>query len=134
MERQKDKFVPITSSDIIDNLKGFATMLVANGSLLTFFQCIPDIVPPFGQGPLPPDSDWYSWNMLFDPKRWLIRNIFFALTFQVVISMFGEGLMLAQGLLTGYRPRGLMENPVMTARSISQFWGSKWNLVIHDVL
>ena len=136
MERDPklDKFVPVTSSYILGHLKGFAVMLMINGALMSCFQLIPDIVPPLGQGPLPPDSKWYSVNTLLHPQKWFLRNILFGITFQVLISLFGEGLILAQSLVTGYKTHILMDNPIFSARSPSQFWGSKWNLVIHDVL
>lgn len=129
-----DKFVPGSMSNVIGHLRMFLALLGANGALFSLCLCIPNIVPPFAQGALPPDSDWYSLSALLYPQEWLPRNILFGITFQILVSLFGEGLMFAQIFVTGYKTRGMMDNPMLSARSPSQFWGSKWNIVIHDVL
>jgi len=136
MERDHklDKFVPATISDLLSNLKVFLVGLLHTGILITFFQFIPEIIPPLATGPLPPDSDWYDWKPLLDPRKWWLRNLLFGIFFQCLLTVFGEGMRLAQSLVTGYKTNILMDNPILSARSPSQFWGSKWNLVIHDVL
>jgi len=136
MERdlKLDKFAPTTVSDTLSHVLGFFQMLLITGALQTMFYVSPSLMPPMAEGQLPPDSDWYSLDTLLYPQKWLVRNLLFALFFQVYIAAFGEGLVVAQSLVTGYKTHNLMDNPCLTARSYSQFWGSKWNLVIHDVL
>jgi len=136
MERDPklDKFVPVTLSEFFSHVPSFFKMILVTGMLLSMFLYFPNLVPPLAQGNLPADSDYYAISAFLRPQDWLLRNMLFGIFFQVIISALGEGLIMAQSLVTGYKTNILMDNPCLTARSLSEFWGSKWNLVIHDVL
>lgn len=129
-----DKFVPITTEETIGHVKAFFISLAVTGFLQSLFNYLPWLVPPFAQGQLPADHEWYQWSTLLYPQKWVLRNILFAFYFQIKIQCFAGGLTVAQGLATGYKTGATMDNPCMTARSVGQFWGSKWNLVIQDAL
>lgn len=129
-----DKFAPNTTEETLGNVKSFFIALFIAGALQSLFNFVPGLVTPFAQGQLPPDHDWYKLSTLLYPQKWLLRNLLFAFYFQVKLTTFAAGLTAAQGLATGNKANSAMENPCMTSRSVSQFWGSKWNLVIHDAL
>jgi hypothetical protein len=47
---------------------------------------------------------------------------------------FGQGLLAFCSIMTQYQMQPFMGNAVFTATSPSDFWGRKWNLLVHDVL
>ena len=85
---------------------------------------------------------WYDWRriLLFlwhDPHyslRILWHNLCYAALFQSTLTTFATGMMFIQALVTGYETEDTMNNPVFGATSPSDFWGRRWNLLIHDVL
>ena len=128
-----DKYVPITTNYMLSHLKVYLTMLLVTGALHSCFLFGPGMLPELGTGPLSADSDWYQLSKIVQPKIWL-RNIVIAFFYQSYLTCFGEGLIVAQSLVTGLQTHAIMDNPCLTARSFSDFWGSRWNLVIHQVL
>lgn len=127
-----DKYAPTSAADILSHLKGFFTTMTIFGALNSMIFYFDGIMPPMATGRLP--ADWYSLSSFLSPHVWFPRNLLFAMYFQVIISVMGEGLVIAQTLLTRVKVKTVMDNPVMTSRSFSQFWGAKWNLVVHEVL
>eukprot|EP00536_Pseudo-nitzschia_multiseries_P014918 jgi/Psemu1/311532/fgenesh1_kg.788_\ len=45
-----------------------------------------------------------------------------------------EALMFVFTILTGYETEPVMDNPLLKSQSPSEFWGRRWNLLIHTVL
>jgi hypothetical protein len=128
-----DKAAPTDFLKLRTHLFSFLKLLLAASALQSLFTFIPGMIPPIGQGSPPEDSDWYSLRSILQPRRWF-QNIWTALFYQTYISCFGTGLMFTQSLLTGFDSYPIMDNPCLTARTPSEFWGRKWNLVIHEVL
>lgn len=50
------------------------------------------------------------------------------------LTTYCEGLALAFAVATGYQTQPLMSNPLFGSKSPSDFWGRRWNLVVHTVL
>ena len=50
------------------------------------------------------------------------------------LTLYCEGLIFFCCLLWGYQLEPVMKNPLLTSRSPSDFWGRRWNLVVHRVL
>lgn len=63
----------------------------------------------------------------------LINNALIAMLFQVYLTTFGFGLNFLASLL-GYDLIPNMLNPIFESSSISDFWGRRWNLVVHGML
>lgn len=78
------------------------------------------------------DEEWYSLGRLFDLAQ-LGNNFFHALLFQLNLTCFLEGLATLTSVL-GYQTQEVMHNPVLSATSPSQFWGRKWNMLVHSAL
>lgn len=62
------------------------------------------------------------------------NNFFGAIIFQSLLVTFGNGLRLITALLLGVETEEFMMNPVLKSSSPSDFWGKRWNLIIHYVL
>jgi hypothetical protein len=50
------------------------------------------------------------------------------------LCTFSEGLLAATALVTGKRADTVMENPILESTSPSEFWGKRWNKVVHGIL
>jgi hypothetical protein len=58
----------------------------------------------------------------------------FEVVFQLYLTTCCEGLLAATCALGGVQANEVMHNPIFTSNSPSDFWGRKWNSVVHGVL
>lgn len=63
----------------------------------------------------------------------LINNMLYAVMFQIVLTTFGHGIEFLTSLC-GLQQIPLMLNPIFESSSPSDFWGRRWNLVVHGLL
>jgi hypothetical protein len=70
---------------------------------------------------------------MLDPHRWKDSAIL-AILFQLYLTTFGQGLMFVTALITGRKVEKIMDNPMLASTSPSDFWGRRWNLLIHACL
>ena len=68
----------------------------------------------------------------FTPQQ-LINNASVAVLFQVYLTTFGYGLTFLASLC-GVQVTTMMLNPLFESTSPSDFWGRKWNMVVHGIL
>jgi hypothetical protein len=54
--------------------------------------------------------------------------------FQMYLTTYCEGLAFACTAATGYQTQVVMMNPLFGSKSPSDFWGRRWNLLVHSVL
>ncbi|KAL7545405.1 hypothetical protein ACHAWF_008754 [Thalassiosira exigua] len=66
-------------------------------------------------------------------RQMLINNTLIVILFQVYLTTFGHGMNTLVTLL-GIEPIPMMLNPIFESRSPSDFWGRRWNLVVHGIL
>jgi len=63
----------------------------------------------------------------------LINNAAVAILFQVQLTAFGHAFNTFTSLL-GLQQIPMMLNPIFDSLSVSDFWGKKWNMVVHGML
>ena len=63
-----------------------------------------------------------------------LDNIMMTILFQQILTVFMMMLAILATAILGVKVSEGMVNPVFTASSPSDFWGRKWNLVIHGAL
>lgn len=63
----------------------------------------------------------------------LINNLSIAILFQLVLTTFGYHIYLFTSLC-GVQQNPMMLNPIFESSSVSDFWGRRWNLVVHGIL
>ncbi|KAL3810513.1 hypothetical protein ACHAXA_005655 [Cyclostephanos tholiformis] len=63
----------------------------------------------------------------------LINNTLVAILFQILLTTFGFGLSFLASL-AGVQLVPFMLNPIFESSSPSDFWGRRWNLVVHGIL
>lgn len=112
------------------HFKNFVLLLLISG-------CLQSILTPCPELNLFGDNiggdDWLRWRRM---KTWqLYANSFLhAVLFQLYLTTYCEGLISLYVIATGYQMDPVMKNPLGGATSPSDFWGKRWNLVIHGVL
>jgi hypothetical protein len=65
--------------------------------------------------------------------RYLGNSALQGATLYSVLELMGNSLALALCML-GYRPIETMRNPLLRSLSPRDFWGKRWNLIVHGVL
>ena len=126
-------------SKTLQHLKSFLTLVFALGMysswMVTFEHlCVYSYDDGYVGAPSADDNDdWYSFHRLF---TWQLygNNLFQAILFQLYLQTYCEGLMFFFSLLCGYEIKPVMNNPVFASRSPSDFWGRRWNLLVHNAL
>ena len=134
MRLQSDdkRHVKATLVDTLGHLGRFVGLLCITG----FFYSLFGLLPQFPMVHQPPPDRYerlLDWHTVLDPVN-LRHSALFALFFQLYLMTFGEGLMFATCAVTRCRPEPLMDNPMLASTSPSDFWGRRWNLIIHDCL
>ena len=86
--------------------------------------------PPLGGGT---PSNLYNPEEIINPHRWK-ATFLYAVLFQLYLATFGEGLAFATTLITRRHCVMLMDNPMFESASPSEFWGRRWNSLIHTCL
>jgi len=70
---------------------------------------------------------------IFDWKL-LLNNLILTILFHMYLSTFTVGLCLIPTMVLRVRTIATMDNPLMMSTSPSDFWGRRWNLIIHGSL
>jgi len=83
--------------------------------------------------PVDLDDEWFSIHRFITWQ--LYANSFFqAVLFQLYLCTYLEALRLVFSLGLGYQMKEMMGNPLFGSSSPSDFWGRRWNLVVHSLL
>jgi hypothetical protein len=70
---------------------------------------------------------------LLDPYHW-IRLLLYAQLLSRYLFTHAQGLRLATECILRIETQPVMCQPLYTSQSPSDFWGAKWNLLVHDAL
>ena len=79
------------------------------------------------------DEPWYSPRRFLHPVQ-LGNNFVLAVMMQLYLTAAAEGLIAATCILTGLQCETVMANPIFGCTSPSDFWGRRWNRLVHSVL
>jgi Membrane bound O-acyl transferase family len=125
---REHKYVKASLLDVASHVKWFFIYLSILGALVSLIR--PFRYQPFAnfQG-----QPWHLASRLWNPAQ-LANNFVLGIIFQAFITTAAEGMIATTVLLTGYKCETVMENPMFTATSPSEFWGKRWNRVIHAAL
>ena len=130
IKEEKKEFVKASKDEIIFKAKGF----LINMTLLSLFftLLIPLGYAPF-PNPRPMGQPVPSFFDFFNLGHLLNNYIVACLTY---ISLDGGMLGVAAGisLMTGFSTVAVMHSPMTESSSPSDFWGRRWNRMIHAVL
>lgn len=132
MDSKQQQYLRITWRQIQENFLRFLGYLVVTGAVQSLFHTYTNYFPKLG-GVSAHQDDWYDLSNLVKPRQWRDCAVY-AILFQLYLGCYGEGLMFVTSLLTGLRVHALMDNPIFQSSSPSDFWGRRWNTLIHDCL
>ena len=103
-------------------------MLLVTGLFHSCFYCF-NFFPSFHM-PRPEHYYTFGYITLEQSKD----NFLFGILVMLYLTTFCEGLAFLTMLLTGYETQPVMLNPLFMSASPSDFWGRRWNCLIHDCL
>lgn len=119
-----------TSTSILTTIKeSFKGLFIFGFFMSTFAYCNQE---PFDT-PINGNEPGYDLNDILDWKLF-INNLIATMNFQLSLTTFTSVIAIFPQLLFGVQTLYVMHNPMLTSRSISEFWGERWNLVIHGAL
>jgi hypothetical protein len=124
----KGDYIPYPFQKTIRHLFLFVVYLFVTGLLQSIMTPYEDMAI-FGS----PGDDWYSLDRFFTWQLYA-NNASHAMLFQMYLTTYCEGLTLFWCVITGYQTEPVMNNPLFGSRSPSDFWGRRWNLLVHGVL
>lgn len=130
-DSKTQRYIKASRKCILGYFLRFCGFLWLTGGVQSLFYAGISSFPPIVSGPRP--DDWYTWNAMVDLNRWK-DSLLVAVLFQLYLSTFGEGLVFVTALMTGRQVERLMDNPMFESASPSDFWGRRWNLLIHQCL
>lgn len=78
-------------------------------------------------------SWWYS-TQRYATWQLYANSALQALLFQMYLTTYYEALELAFALVTGYEAERGMKNPLLESTKPTEFWGKRWNTMVHAVL
>ena len=114
-------------------LGNFALFLLILGLYQSIFG--PSRYQPFAGGNTFPPLDSYSHSFkdLLNPAH-LGNNLVAALLLQLYLTTFCLGLKVVTNLVAGIETKKVMSDAIFGSTSPSDFWGRRWNTLIHGVL
>jgi hypothetical protein len=127
-----EKYVKATPRRMLWHLGRFLAFLFMTGMYQSAFTLFPGYFPslslelPYGGF----GAEWYSWQKMMDPAQWR-DNAVYASLMQLYLMAYGEGLVFATTVLTQRQTEPIMDNPMLESKSPSDFWGRRWNLLVH---
>ncbi|GAX22211.1 hypothetical protein FisN_19Lh276 [Fistulifera solaris] len=124
----KGEWQHATISRIIRRMLKFSAMLLATGALQSCLYCF-DSFPSFH---LPRPEHYYT--LQYVTLRQIFDNFWLGLLVMLYLTAFCDGLAFLTMVLTGYETQPVMRNPLFGSSRPSDFWGRRWNRLIHDCL
>ena len=127
-DSKTNQLVPCPPSKVTRHLVNFLLFGTILGALQSFLAPF-DYMAPFGGA-----DDWYALER-YSTWQFYGNSFLHAFLFQMTLTFYTEGLTLAFVLISGgYQTLPVMLNPLLESRSPLDFWGRRWNLVVHQVL
>ena len=131
IDPKTDKKRPVRSTGkyILHLLMAFGKCIIFNGIYMSIFTPKMEIYETDANGNEPG----------FNPHHLLDFNLFrnnmiSGLFFQLTLSTFTIALSVLASTLFGVKTEDAMKNPLFESTSASDFWGNRWNMVIHGAL
>ena len=121
---------PIKAKLTLEAVRDFAVFLMILGIYQSVFG--PCAYEPFDTQ-VPLDSMDHTIRDLLSFAH-LFNNLVAAILLQLYLTTFCLGLKVVTNLLVGVETKRVMSNAIFDSSSPSDFWGRKWNTLIHGVL
>ena len=119
-----------TMADYIDSAKNVVLSVLRICALVSFLSYYN--YTPFGDTSAGEFFDGVHLKHL--QPRHLGNCFFIAVFFQQALALGDACMGNAVQVITGYKVLRSMRNPMLEATSPSDFWGRRWNLIVHNVM
>ena len=127
---EKQEAVKATTEDVVRRIFEF-------GGLFVVLSVLFSITSPYDFAPFATRFDAHSIDHglldLFHPFH-LANNFIAAVLVSVSLSFSTLGASLLFNVSTGIMTRRVVENPMFASKTPSEFWGRKWNNLVHSLL
>lgn len=125
--------IPCSLAKTMKHLVRFTVLLFITGALQSILNPHRHFAI-FGAGGSNEETlSWYATERYFTWELYA-NSALQALFLQSYLTTYLEGLIFAFALLTGYDTEPVMDNPLLKSQSPAEFWGRRWNLLVHTVL
>ena len=116
----------------LKHLGTFVCLLFLTGALQSFLTPHPYMNAfPYNNGD--GESFWYSAERYLSWQLYA-NSALQAMLFQMYLTTYYEALTFVFSLLTGYEAEVAMGNALLQSQSVTEFWGKRWNIMIHKML
>lgn len=126
-DSKTQQLVPCPPKKVFRHLMNFLLFAFFTGFLQSFLTRYPSHAV-FGGA-----EEWYNTDRFWTWQLYA-NSLLHALLFQMYLTTYCEGLALAFTGLSGYQTKPVMLNPLLESKSPLDFWGRRWNLLVHHVL
>jgi len=131
-DKKANKYVYVKLMDVAKRAMTFFAMLFVTGLTQSAFQ-LSDYFPTLGGGLTSPPPGWFESSTVLDIRLWG-DSIMCGFLFLMYITTLSEGLALVTHLLTGLQTDRVNIYPLIASNSPSDFWGRRWNRIVHACL
>jgi len=126
--------IPCSNSKKLKHLGKFLGLLILTGAFQSILTPHQDM-NFFGMG-LGDETNEVLWYATERFWTWQLygNSALQALLFQLILTTYSEAVIFAFSVITGLEAEPAMDNPLLESQSPTEFWGRRWNTVIHTVL
>jgi hypothetical protein len=132
-DHKYEKLVKASPRQILNYFYLFLSKLALAGTYQSMFLVFKDHFPSLGRGSSSTPLNYYQFSNIYNLEIWK-DSILIAVLLQMYLSVFASGLCFATALLTKKQTAKFDDNPLFASQSPSDFWGRRWNLLIHRCL
>lgn len=127
-------YIPTSPAILVYHCSAFCGMLLVTGLWQSAF-FTSSFFPTLGDGnhlQRAPDG-WYDWSNMISLTRWK-DTLLVGFLFLFYLTVFCEGFALLTNLATGIQTERMNVYPLTASKSPSDFWGRRWNRIVHALL
>lgn len=130
-DNETSKPILATTKDLLDSVRNVLLSALRIGLLVSYLSHYN--YKPFGDTGAGQFFDGVEVRKHLDLRH--LGNCFFiALFFQQALALGDSVMGSSVQFITGYKVLKCMRNPMLEAESPSDFWGRRWNLIVHRVM
>jgi len=132
-DNKTGRYIPTSSRKIFKIFSRFQGFQFITGAYQSLFYQFPSIFPSLNPSLQFPGEGHYTLRELFS-LHCVKDSFFLAVLIMLYLCTFGESLVFFISLITQKQVEPFMDNPIFASESPSDFWGRRWNLLVHDCL
>jgi len=132
-DKETNEAVKSTRADILSKAKSFGRDILIIGAYQSILRHVQ--YQPF-ESHVNANTSSFGLELfdgIFDWKL-ILNNLTITLLVQMYLTMFCTALCFLVNAFLRVKTCAAMDNPIMMSTSASDFWGKRWNMIIHGCL